>query len=171
MKTPWHSLLLLALLIFFTYLTLSGLFLFFLTPGVLELSLTAEAHTYLGLLLIPLFIAYQLKHYLSVRKRRKQIHYIAGVVLTLCVLGEIITGLFIWYGFESAVLELAHSLIGFVFMIVFGVHIILVARIWLSRVEDRQQFYTEILLKRVVAFTSIVAVLLLAIIFVSERFI
>jgi hypothetical protein len=127
-----------ALMALFIFETLTGFALFFamgLIPGIEPLGLI---HSALGLVLIPIFIFYQIRHYSRVRHLKNNFHYKLGLATSLSLLIVIISGLPLLPNMSpelvaNKAVTLIHVVSSFAFLICLAGHLTIVWRLTIGR--------------------------------------
>lgn len=129
----WRAPLLLALLFLFLLETFTGFFIFFAMKMVSGLEVFGVIHSFFGLLLIPIFSFYQIKHFSRVKNLKGHLHYNLGLASLTTFLIVLISGLPILpfapeYLVVNKLIRLIHVVSSFGFLICLAGHLILVAR-------------------------------------------
>jgi hypothetical protein len=133
----WRAPLLWLSLAGFSFGVWSGSALLFFGGLLGNRELLVEWHWIAGLAMLGPYGIYQLRHYLRVRAWTGRVHFNVGLATFCTVLGLLGTGipLIFWVrhvDLAAVIVDLAHSILSFVFLILIAVHLTLVTRITLG---------------------------------------
>lgn len=136
----WTAPLFLANMTFFLVETITGFALFFLAGLAIEMALLSKIHIQGGLVMLPLYLVFQIPHYFRVRHLKGHFHYKLGVATALTLLVVIISGIPLIENFEielsnPKLVTLIHVVSSFAFLICLTGHLVLVWRMTIGRLR------------------------------------
>jgi uncharacterized membrane protein len=95
-------------------------------------------HSALGIALVPIYLIYQVRHFLKVKNQRVSFHYRLGIATALSLLLVILSGIPILPNMTATVsnetIRLVHVVSSFAFLICIAGHLVIVWRVTIGRI-------------------------------------
>lgn len=140
--SKWKSPLLLIVLSLLLFEALSGFILFFFGQFMSGTSFLGNIHWILGIVMLLPYAIYQWRHYFSVKQYSSHFHYKIGLYTFFTTCLVVISGFPLILNLEQnqlfyIIVDLVHVVSCFAFLILLSGHLVLVARITMSRINKK----------------------------------
>lgn len=139
-SSRWVAPLFLANMAFYLVETITGFALFFLAGLSFELGLFSKIHVQGGLVMIPIYLCFQIPHYFRVKHLSSHFHYKLGIASAVTLLVVILSGIPLIENFNISLsnpklVTLIHVVSSFAFLICLTGHLVVVWRMTIGRLR------------------------------------